>query len=241
MARHFLVLALVLLPGCAEVKPGFRPEEAPWSRDTSTPPPRGQLRVTLKMFEVAAKDRAALQGVAQFAAPEIAVAGAPALEDHGIRVMAGRPSLATSLEVELRRARAASVRNSFMVFLPGEEARIEVFQGAPVEGPVSVPLYKDRVKTGAVEIEAEAAGFLAKFKKLPRGILEMHLTPWFRTPSGKERLLEAAGADLVIDPRRPYAFFAKQEETESLGSVLLSRGSGLSRRFILLVITVEEP
>src|SRR6267378_4311551 len=102
MARHFLVLAVVLLPGCAEVKPGFRPEEAPWSRDTSTPPPKGQFRVTLNQFEVAAKDRAALQGAVRFAAPEIAVAGAPALEDHGIRVLAGQPNLTTSLEADLR-------------------------------------------------------------------------------------------------------------------------------------------
>lgn len=241
MARSILVLALVLLPGCAEVKPGFRPEEAPWSRDSSTPPPKGALRVTLNLFEVAAKDRAALDGVTRFAAPEIAVAGAPALEDHGIRVIAGQPNLATSLEADLRRTGSATTRNSFMIFLPGEEARIELFQGALVEGPVTVPLFKDRLKTGTAEIEAEAAGFLAKFKKLPRGIQEVRLTPWFRIPSGGEKALGEAGADLVIDPRRPYAFLAKREESESLGSVLLSRGSGLSRRFILLVITVEEP
>ncbi|HEY3225566.1 MAG TPA: hypothetical protein VGK61_01060 [Planctomycetota bacterium] len=241
MARPILVLALVLLPGCAEVKPGFRPEEAPWSRDTTTRPPRGHLRVTLNLFEVAAKDRAALQGVAKFAAPEIAVAGAPALETHGILIVPGKDNLRASVDADLRRTGSMTTQTVFMVMLPNEEARIEVYRESPVERPVEVPLYKDKQKAGTATLEAEAGGFLAKAKKLPRGLLEMRLTPWFRSPAGKEKTIAEAAADVVLDPGRPYALFVKQEESESVGSLLLSRGSGLSRRYILLVLTVEEP
>jgi len=240
MARTFLVLALVFLPGCAEVKPGFRPEEAPWSRDTTTRPPKGHLRVTLNVFEVAAKDRAALQGVAKFAAREVAVAGASGLEAHGILVVAGKDSLPASVDADLRRTGSMTTQTVFMVMLPNEEARIEIYREAPVEGPVEVPLYKDQQKSGSATLEAEAGAFLAKGKKLPRGLLEMRLTPWFRSPAGQEKAIAEAAADVVLDPGRPYALYAKQEESESVGSLLMSRGSGVSRRHILLILTVEE-
>ncbi|HKS15893.1 MAG TPA: hypothetical protein VJU16_01120 [Planctomycetota bacterium] len=241
MARAFLVFVVLLNPGCAEVRPGFRPEEAPWSRDTAPPVPRGHLRVTLDIFEVPEKDRDALQGAGKFAAPEVAVSGGATFEVHGFRVIPGQETMSASIHADLRRAATVKARTIFMVAVPGEPSRLELFHGATVLGPVSVPIFKDRAKVGTVEIEPAAGGFAMKAKRLSKGLLEVRLAPWFVAPSGKETVIEEAAADLVLDPGRPYAILAKTDAAETVGSVTLSKGSGPYRRCLLVVLTVEDP
>jgi len=240
MIRTLLFLAVACVPGCAEVKGGYRPEEAPWDRSGRPPVPRGQFGVTIDTFEIAREDRTPFEALARLSEPT-AVAGAAPLEANGLRIVRGRGDFVPAFQAEVEKTRTTQHRSEFVIVAPGKEARLSIVRESVLERPVSVPLVVGKSPQRTVELAPQKSGFIVLAKSLPNRLVELTVTPWAASAEGTEMILTELAATLTLESGRPYVFFGVQDEAESAGALLLSCWKMRVRRLVVAAITVEAP
>jgi hypothetical protein len=240
MVRTLLVLAVAVVPGCAEVKGGFRPEEAPWDRSGRPPVPRGHFGVTLDTFEVAREDKTAFEALARLSEPA-PVAGAAPLEANGLRILRGRGDFVSAFHAEVEKVRRTDHQSAFLVVAPGQDAKLSVVRGSVPERPLAVPLVAGSSTRRTLELAPQGTGFTIRARELPNRLVDLTVTPWVASTEGGETILTEMSTSLTVELGRPYVLFGVQGEAETAGALFLSCWKMRVRRSMVAVITVDSP